>query len=63
MIMKQEAQKFDLKEALKIERSLRQELLNLTEILDVSNVNMFPTYVQTMTKALLDQSGDLKKLR
>jgi len=48
MIMKQEAQKEDLKEALKIERNLRQDLLNLTEILDVSNVNMFPTYVQTM---------------
>ena len=63
IIMKQEMQKTELKEALKVERALRETYVNLTELGSKSNVNQYPQYVQMMTKALVDQNEDLKKLR
>ena len=63
IIMKQEMQKTELKDALKVERALRETYVNLTELGSKSNVNQYPQYVQMMTKALVDQNEDLKLLR
>ena len=63
IIMKQETQKTELKEALKVESALRETYINLTELGSKSNVDQYPQYVQMMTKALVDQTEDLKILR
>ena len=63
IIMKQETQKIELKEALKVESALRETYINLTELGSKSNVDQYPQYVQMMTKALVDQTEDLKILR
>lgn len=63
VILTQERQKEDLKEALKIDTNLRQEYCNLTQLSSANTVDNYPAYVQMMTKALTDQTEDLKKLR
>ena len=54
IIMKQETQKTELKEALKVERDLRETYVNLTALGPKRNVNQYPQNVQMMTKALVD---------
>ena len=62
-IMKLEAQKTELKEALRHEVKLQQEYCNLTDLIQNDHIDNFPSYVIMMTKSLVDQSGELDKLR
>ena len=63
VILSQERQKHDLEDALRTERNLREDYCNLTELNSANTVENYPVYVQMMTKALTDQTEDLKKLR
>jgi len=65
VIMKQEIQKTALKEALIKEVDLRHDFYNLTELSKPTEVDVedFPAYVQMMTKTIVDQTQDLRKLR
>ena len=62
-IMKLEAQKTELKEALRHDVKLQQEYCNLTDLIQNDHIDNFPSYVTMMTKSLVDQSGELDKLR
>ena len=62
-IMKLEAQKTELKEALSHDVKLQQEYCNLTDLLKNDHIDNFPAYVTMMTQSLVDQSGELDKLR
>lgn len=63
VILSQERQKYDLEDALRTERNLREGYCNLTELNSANTVENYPAYVQMMTKALTDQTEDLEKLR
>ena len=62
-IMRQEKQKTALKEALKSEVTLQQDYCNLTELLQRDQIENFPSYVTLLTKTLMDQTEEMKKLR
>ena len=62
-IMRQEKQKTALKEALKSEVALQQDYCNLTELLQRDQIENFPSYVTLLTKTLMDQTEEMKKLR
>jgi len=62
-IMKLEAQKAELKEALRHEVKLQQDYCNLTNLIQNDHIDNFPSYVTMMTKSLVEQSGELDKLR
>ena len=62
-IMRQEQQKKELKDALKIEATLRQDFCNLTELLKGNTVENFPQYVGLLAKTLTDQTEEINKLR
>ena len=61
--MKLEAQKTELKDALRQEVKLQQEYCNLTDLIQNEHIDNFPAYVTMMTQSLVDQSGELDKLR
>ena len=62
-IMKLEAQKTELKDALRQEVKLQREYCNLTDLIQNEHIDNFPAYVTMMTQSLVDQSGELDKLR
>ena len=62
-IMKLEAQKTELKEALRHDVKLQQDYCNLTDLIQNDHFDNFPAYVTMMTESLVDQSGELDKLR
>ena len=62
-IMKLEAQKTELKEALRHDVKLQQDYCNLTDLIQNDHIDNFPAYVTMMTESLVDQSGELDKLR
>ena len=62
-IMRQEQQKKELKDALKIEAVLRQDFCNLTDLLMGDTVESFPQYVGLLAKTLTDQTEEINKLR
>jgi len=61
--MKLEAQKTELKEALRHDGKLQQDYCNLTDLIQNQHFDNFPEYVTMMTESLVDQSGELDKLR
>ena len=61
--MKLEAQKTELKEALRHDVKLQQDYCNLTDLIQNDHFDNFPAYVTMMTESLVDQSGELDKLR
>jgi len=63
IILSQESQKEELKEALKIDKTLTKTYCNLTQLTSENTLNNYPVYVQQMSKALVDQSENLDKLR
>ena len=62
-IMKLEAQKTELKEALSHDVKLQQEYCNLTDLIQDEHIENFPSYVTMITESLVDQSEELDKLR
>merc|ERR1712130_82270 len=62
-ILKLEAQKTELKDALRHEVNLQEEYCNLTDMIQNDHIDNFPSYVTMMTKSLVEQSGELDKLR
>jgi len=62
-IMKLEAQKTELKEALRHDVKLQQDYCNLTDLVQNDHIDNFPAYVTMMTESLVDQSGELDQLR
>jgi len=63
IILTQESQKQELKDVLKIDQTLAKTYCNLTELTSENSLNTYPVYVQQMSKALVDQSENLDKLR
>merc|ERR1712130_819071 len=57
-----EAQKTELKDALRHEVNLQEEYCNLTDLIQNDHIDNFPSYVTMMTKSLVEQSGELDKL-
>ena len=62
-ILKLEAQKTELKDALRQEAKLQRQYCNLTELVKNDLVGNCHSYATMMTKSLLDQSEEMDKLR